>query len=116
MPFNFDGRSGNFSDCVKHFKTKGKSQKAASGLCATIMRKQEDEKMKILYTETFETDSEEHNDMQTEEPLCFGHRPVLLPASRKCCCSANDAEYALCVGKTVKPHGCSTDSSSRRVE
>ena len=36
--------------------------------------------IEVTDTETFETDSEEHNDMQTEEPLCFGHRPVLLPA------------------------------------
>ena len=43
MPLSFDGKSGSFSSCVAHFISKGKSKKAAQGICGKMQSQQEKE-------------------------------------------------------------------------
>jgi len=43
MPLKFDGKTGEFSACVSHFKKKGKSDLSARSICGTIQKRMEKE-------------------------------------------------------------------------
>jgi len=43
MPLKFDGKTGEFSACVLHFKKKGKSDLSARKICGAIQQRMEKE-------------------------------------------------------------------------